>query len=106
MRKIELAKDFAETIDCFFAAGNHEFSLYVGEAKEDAAYRAQSLDRVNAAFGNDIRFDSGIIGGVNFVAVDNFYYLFEEFQLEGLKNEAKNTRGIMAGARKTVKLKI
>ncbi|MBQ8207215.1 MAG: metallophosphoesterase [Clostridia bacterium] len=85
---LEAAREFAETTDCFFAAGNHEFSLYVGEAKEDAAYRAQSLDRVQAAFGNDIRFDSRIIGGVNFVAIDNSYYLFEEFQLEGLEREA------------------
>lgn len=85
---LEAAREFAETTDCFFAAGNHEFSLYVGEAKEDAAYRAQSLDRVQASFGNDIRFDSRIIGGVNFVAIDDSYYLFEEYQLEGLKKEA------------------
>ncbi len=84
---LEKAKLFSEKTDCFFAAGNHEFSLYVGEAKEDAAYRNQSLDRVQAAFGNDIRFSSRIVNGVNFVAVDNSYYLFEEWQLERLKAE-------------------
>ncbi|MBR3966338.1 MAG: metallophosphoesterase [Clostridia bacterium] len=86
---LEEAAIFAQTTDCFFAAGNHEFSLYVGEAKEDAAYRNQSLERVQAAFRNDIRFSSRMVGGVNFVAIDNSYYLFEEYQLEGLKKEAE-----------------
>ena len=86
---IEKAKDFTDETDCFFAAGNHEFSLYVGEAKEDAAYRNQSLDKVQAAFKNDIRFSSRIIGGVNFVAVDNSYYFFEKYQLDGLKAEVE-----------------
>lgn len=86
---LDAAREFAEKTNCFFAAGNHEFSLYVGEAKEDAAYRNQSLTRVNACFKNDIRFDSRIIGGVNFIAIDNSYYLFEPFQLEGLRKEAE-----------------
>lgn len=84
---LEEAENFVRTTDCFFSAGNHEFSLYVGEAKEDAAYREQSLKKVQAAFGNDIRFDSREVGGVNFVAIDNSYYLFEEFQLDSLKKE-------------------
>lgn len=86
---LDEAEKFISENDCFAAAGNHEFSLYVGEAREDAAYRAQSLPRVQRAFGNDIRFSSRIIGGVNFVAVDNSYYLFEPFQLEGLKTECE-----------------
>ena len=40
---IDRAKEFCETVDVFMAAGNHEFSLYVGEAWEDEAYRNQSL---------------------------------------------------------------
>lgn len=78
---------FTAENDVFTAAGNHEFSLYVGEAKEDAAYREQSLPRVQQAFTNDIRFSSRVINGVNFVAVDNSYYLFEEWQLRKLKEE-------------------
>lgn len=85
---LEAAKKFTDENDCFMAAGNHEFSLYVGEAKEDAAYRNQSLAAVQAAFKNDIRMSSRIIGGVNFVALDNGYYLFEEEQFEFLKQEA------------------
>jgi 3',5'-cyclic AMP phosphodiesterase CpdA len=86
---LEMAKQFTDEHDVFMAAGNHEFSLYVGEAKEDAAYRNQSLEKVQAAFKNDIRMSSRVIGGVNFVALDNGYYLFEEEQLDFLKKEAE-----------------
>lgn len=73
--------------DTFFAVGNHEFSLYVGEAKEDTAYKMQSFDRVRAASPNDLDFASRIVNGINLVAVDNGYYLFTENQLERLKKE-------------------
>ena len=84
---LERAKQFADSHDLFMAAGNHEFSLYVGEAWEDAAYRNQSLAAVQAAFRNDIRMSSRVINGVNFVALDDGYYLFEEEQLAFLKGE-------------------
>ncbi|MBR4073584.1 MAG: metallophosphoesterase, partial [Clostridia bacterium] len=89
LANLERIAQFTEKNDCFMAAGNHEFSLYVGEAKEDADYRNQSLDKVQAVFKNDIRCSSRIIGGVNFVALDNGYYLFEEEQLTFLQNEVK-----------------
>ena len=89
LANLERVKKFTDENDCFLAAGNHEFSLYVGEAKEDAAYRNQSLPAVQAAFKNDIRMASRVIGGINFVALDNGYYLFDVDQLEFLKNEAK-----------------
>ena len=85
---LEAARQFTDENDCFMAAGNHEFSLYVGEAKEDAAYRNQSLAAVQSCFKNDIRMSSRIIGGVNFIALDNGYYLFEREQLEFIKSEA------------------
>ena len=84
---LERVKRFMNEYDCFMAAGNHEFSLYVGEAKEDAAYRSQSLAKVQAVFCNDIRMSARVINGVNFVALDNGYYLFEQEQLEFVKNE-------------------
>ena len=84
---VDAARKFIEDTDCFFAAGNHEFSLYVGEAWEDEAYRNQSLDFVQSAFKNDIRFDSRIVNGVNLVAIDNGYYLFDQYQLNALKAE-------------------
>ncbi len=84
---LDAARKFAEENDVFMAAGNHEFSLYVGEAWEDAAYRNQSLAKVQASFKNDIRFSSRVMHGVNFVAIDNSYYLFEQWQLDALKGE-------------------
>ena len=82
---LDAARALSEESDLFMAAGNHEFSLYVGEAVEDAAYRQQSLDKVQAAFKNDIRFSVRRENGVNFVALDNSYYLVEPWQLDALK---------------------
>ena len=73
--------------DWFVSAGNHDYSKYVGEAKEDEAYKQDSYEAVRAAFPNDLRFASRVIGGVNFVAVDDVYYNFTERQLEQMKAE-------------------
>lgn len=86
---IEKAKEFSDSVDCFMVAGNHEFSLYVGEAKEDDAYRNQSLSKIQSAFKNNIRCSSRIIGGVNFIAVDNSYYLIDKKQLDFIKTETE-----------------
>ena len=87
LKNLETAKAFTDEYDCFMAAGNHEFSLYVGEAKEDAAYRAQSLDKVQSVFHNDIRFSVRLENGIKLIALDNSYYLIEQEQLAALKNE-------------------
>ncbi len=89
LANLEAVKALTDTHDVYMATGNHEFSLYVGEAKEDAAYRNQSLPAVQACFGNNIRMDSRVINGVNFVALDNGYYLFEPEQFEFLKGEVE-----------------
>lgn len=86
---IEKAKEFTDSVDVFMAAGNHEFSLYLGEAKEDADYRNKSLPKVQSAFRNNIRFSSREINGVLFIALDNSYYLIDEEQFTFLKNECK-----------------
>lgn len=86
---IDAARKFTDENDCFFAAGNHEFSLYVGEAFEDVEYRSRSLEIVQSAFKNDIRFSSRMVNGVNMVAIDNGYYLIDQFQLDALKNECR-----------------
>ncbi len=91
----EKAKEFCDSVDIFMSAGNHEFSHYLGEAKEDAAYRNLSLDRVQQIFRNDIRCSSRIINGVNFVAIDNSYYLFEKEQLEFLKKETEKEHPVI-----------
>lgn len=74
--------------DYFFAVGNHEFSLYVGEAFEDEMYKAKSFDKIQAAFpkGN-LTFASRVINGVNLIAMDNTYYDFSAEILERFKEE-------------------
>lgn len=84
---LDKVREYTEGRDFFTCAGNHEFSLYVGEAWEDDAYKAQSFDLVQGFFANSIDFDSRVINGVNFVAIDNSYYLIKKKQLEMLKNE-------------------
>ncbi len=86
---LDRAKEFYNAVDCFMVAGNHEFSQYVGEAWEDENYRNQSLSSVQKSFENDIRFFSKIVNGVNFVGVDNGYYLFDKEQYKALKKEIK-----------------
>ena len=73
--------------DWFTAAGNHEYSQYVGEAREDEAYKAQSYDRVQAAFPNNLKVASRVINGVNFVAIDDVYYNVTAQQHEALRQE-------------------
>ena len=72
---------------CFVSSGNHEFSQYVGEAKEDDAYKAQSFNRVQQSFPNDLTFCSRVIHGINFVALDDVYYNFTAKQMELFKAE-------------------
>ncbi|MBQ7379930.1 MAG: metallophosphoesterase [Clostridia bacterium] len=89
LANLEAAKAFADSHDIFMATGNHEFSLYVGEAWEDADYRNQSLAAVQACYKNDIRMSSRMLrngdAAINFIALDNGYYYFEPEQLDFLK---------------------
>lgn len=84
---LDYARDTLKDVDYFMAVGNHEYSLYVGEAFEDVPYKMQSYDLVQSYFRNNLMFDSRVIGGVNFVAVDDGYYRFDAMQLERMKAE-------------------
>ena len=86
-QNLEYAQRQLNRVDYFMAAGNHEFSLYVGEAKEDVPYKMQSFDRVQRYFKNPLLFAGRVMGGVNFVAVDDGYYRFDKEQLAGLRAE-------------------
>ncbi|MBR1927910.1 MAG: metallophosphoesterase [Bacteroidales bacterium] len=77
---LDLAAKHMLMADWFVCAGNHEYSKYVGEAKEDEAYKASSREAVQSAYPNDLTFASRVINGVNFVAVDDVYYYFTENQ--------------------------
>lgn len=82
------ARHYCEA-DWFVSAGNHEFSQFVGEAKEDEAYKAESFQKVQEAFPNDLTFCSRIYNGVNFVSLDDVYYNVTERQHELMELEVK-----------------
>ena len=84
---LELARLVFGADDWFACVGNHDFSRYVGEAREDAAYKAVSAKRVAEVWPNDISFASRVVNGVNLVAVDNVYYNFTEEQLALMERE-------------------
>ena len=86
---LDAVRRFTHENDVFYAAGNHDFCLYVGEGDENAEYRNISLARVQSCHRNDIRMSSRIINGVNFVALDDGYFRFEAEQTEFLKREAE-----------------
>lgn len=73
--------------DWFVCAGNHEYSRFVGEAREDAEYKAGTYDEVLARYPNDLTFASRVENGVNFVSADDVYYNFTESQLALMKKE-------------------
>ena len=87
LANLERAKKFVDENDVTLTAGNHEFSQYVGEAIEDAAYRNQSLDKVQAVYKNDIRAYARRINEVNFIFLDDGYYKIDRIQLDFLKKE-------------------
>ena len=82
-------------LDVFCAAGNHEYSLYVGEAFEDEAYKAQSFEMVKAAFPGNIWFQTRLINGVRFVAIDNGYYYITEEQMKLFREVAEQGEPIV-----------
>ena len=84
---LDYAKAALEGVDYFMCAGNHEYSLYVGEAWEDVPYKMQSFDLVGSYFRNSLYFAGRVINGVNFVAVDDGYYRFDKEQLRLMKKE-------------------
>ncbi len=77
------------TDDWFVSAGNHEYSRFVGESKEDAEYKAGSYAEVSAHYPNDLSFASRVVNGVNFVAADDVYYSFTEDQLRLMEKEVE-----------------
>lgn len=84
---LDIASCFYKESGAIVSAGNHEYSLYVGEAKEDEAYKDISRAKVQAAYPNDLTFYSKIVNGVNFVAVDDVYYNFTEKQRQLMEKE-------------------
>lgn len=86
---LDYAKKKLSEVEYVFAPGNHEFSKFVGEAKEDAAYKADSYGLVQAYFKNNLTADSTVINGLNIVTFDNSYYNFTDSQTAFLEKQVK-----------------
>ncbi len=84
---LDYTKQVFQGVDVFAAAGNHEFSQYVGEAWEDEDYKAQTFAEVKAAFPGDFWFQTRVVNGIKLIAVDNNYYYVTPKQLELFREE-------------------
>lgn len=75
----------------FGAVGNHEYSRYMWLEREgkDNAYKQLSAKALQEAFPFDIRFDSRIVNGVNFVTLDSVYGYVDADQAECFDAEVK-----------------
>lgn len=86
-KNLEYAAECFDGIETVFSAGNHEFSLYVGEAWEDEDYKKQSLTAVCEAFPDGIEYGVKYINGLKFITVDDGYYYILPEHLEAFKEE-------------------
>ena len=86
---VEKAREILKDETVFFIAGNHEYSQYVGEAWEDAAYRMNSYMQMGFGLGVDMFFSSREVGGVNLVGLDNGYYQFEDWHIWRMRREVE-----------------
>ena len=83
----EYMKKCFDGVDYICATGNHEFCHWVGDATENQQYKWRMLSSVGKHFRCNMHFDSRVVNGVNFVTLDNGYYMFTEGQLEMLRAE-------------------
>lgn len=88
-RNIEFIRSQTRVGQWATSVGNHEFSQFVGEAKEDEAYKNLSRAQLESAYGHNLSISSKVVNGVNFVSVDDGYYNFTREQLEAMKREVK-----------------
>lgn len=84
---LDFVAEQLKACNTFASSGNHEFSQFVGEAKEDEGYKAQTFDKVQAAYPNNLEVASRVVNGVNFVALDDVYYYVTERQHRLMEQE-------------------
>lgn len=80
---LDRAEEYLDGINTVMCAGNHEFSLYVGEAKEDEAYKQKSLALVQSKLPDGIEYGVHYLNCLKFITLDDSYYyiLPEHFEL-------------------------
>lgn len=96
-RNFEFADKYLVPTDTVYAAGNHDFCHCVGLAKEDYEYKWTQIKRSAPHLPNNLYFYSRIIDGVNFVTLDDTYYLMTDGHIELLKAEAARGYPIVLG---------
>ena len=65
-------------VNCFLCAGNHEYTNYSGQYPESPEEQDEARREVPKIFPYRLDFASRVIGGVNFVAIDNSSGFFPE----------------------------
>lgn len=65
-------------VDCFMCAGNHEYTNYSGQHPESPEEQEEARREVPKIFPNRLDFASRVIGGVNFITIDNSSGFFPE----------------------------
>ena len=75
----------------FGSMGNHEFSpdMWLSKEAEGEAGKAVNAPKLKAAYPFDIRFDSKVVNGVNFVTLDDVYGTVGTDQVERFHAEVK-----------------
>lgn len=91
-RSFDYIDEKLQDVDYIYAAGNHDYCHWVGEAKEDNAYKWENMKLSAPHFKSNLWFDSRVIGGLNIVTLDNSYYQISDGQIEMLRAEA--SRGL------------
>lgn len=89
---VDFARELLRDDNILFIAGNHEYSQYVGEAWEDMTYRLNSymsMGHNGTGLGVDMFFTSRVVGGVNFVGIDDSYHQVEDWQTYRLRREVE-----------------
>jgi len=82
------AKKMLSEVDHITLIGNHDLTLPGKIGHNDPVMGAQVFPVVQSYFDHDLTFSSRIVGGVNFVSINNIHYRFKPEQMERLKAEA------------------
>ena len=89
-RCVDSAREILKNEKIHFVAGNHEYWRCDGQM-EDMNYRIGGLLQIGqmGGIGAELFFTSRIVGGVNFVGIDDGYHQVEDGQLKRLRMEVE-----------------
>lgn len=87
----DLIRKYFTGNNIFGAVGNHEFYTYLpGEKKEPTeAFKERSWPILKSVYPDDVRFNSRVINGVNFICIDDVFGTVQQDQVDRFREEAK-----------------